>query len=161
MQNRRMISISLWITTVLWAVLIWSNSLKPGATSGDESRAILVAINDFLARISPSLQLSHLFVRKAAHFLEFAILGLLFSFDFYRLPLFWGERRRAAVCFLCVPCGALVALVDEGIQLFVEGRGASFIDVGLDVLGVIFAASCFALTVFLRRKFFCEKAFDK
>lgn len=92
------------------------------------------------------------FVRKAAHFTSFLLLGVLtactlFSYDRrlrLRVPLFsW---------LFCI----LYALLDEFHQLFVEGRGAEFSDVCLDsagaFIGVCLATMGFGLVRLVRKR---------
>ena len=67
-------------------------------------------------------------IRKLAHFTEFACLGAL---------LFWrfGMLRRPKALAFCL--GAAAACIDEGIQMFVPGRGPGIRDVGIDCGGVL------------------------
>ena len=94
MKKKRGIIILFCILTFLWICFIWGNSLKPGSESGEMSGSVLEFINSILKNISPSLMLSHLFVRKLAHFLEFAALGVLASFLIY---FFFGLSNEASV----------------------------------------------------------------
>ncbi|MCD8087162.1 MAG: VanZ family protein [Oscillospiraceae bacterium] len=84
-------------------------------------------------------------VRKAAHFTEYMILGVLMGL------LLSKPNGRARFWWPEVMCLA-VASIDETIQLFSEGRGAAFRDVMIDLsgatLGVIFAA----IVLFILRK---------
>ena len=69
-------------------------------------------------------------LRKAAHFSEFACLGLLLGWLF-RL---YGQKGIHQVT-LPLLCGMLSALTDETIQVFVPQRGPSVIDVWIDTAG--------------------------
>ena len=74
-------------------------------------------------------------VRKAAHFTEYAILGVLARGLFGSLHAERGVRP--------LPAGLLVAfvpVVDECIQLFVPGRSGQLTDVLIDLSGVIVGA---------------------
>ena len=66
----------LTILICLNLALIWGNSLLPGASSEAVSGGVLA----FLGRFLPVLltETGHTLLRKAAHFSEFALLGLLF-----------------------------------------------------------------------------------
>lgn len=74
----------------------------------------------------------HHLLRKLAHFAEFACLGMLLTWltqmlrttkwEYYVFPLL---------------AGAMVACLDEIVQIFVPGRGPGILDVGIDTLGVI------------------------
>ena len=124
--------------SVCWAIFIFSNSLQSGESSGEMSGSVTEAINKLLGAISPSLALTHRFVRKAAHFCEFGVLSTLVSFTLYFF--FAKSDKRELWCLLAIPISALVAACDETIQLFVDGRGGSVIDVLIDTSGACTAA---------------------
>ena len=105
--------------------LIWGNSLMDAQNSNAVSGGVLA----FLGRFLPFLltQAGHGFLRKAAHFSEFALLGLLFC---GRHAL---ARRETPVHLLGF--GMAVACIDETIQIFTPGRASSLIDVWIDTSG--------------------------
>ena len=116
---------------VLVIAFIWSNSLKTGEESGAQSGAVtqfLLSILDPKGRI-PEESFHH-FVRKAAHFLEFALLGAVTSF------LFGAIRQQTGRVFYSMPVllVLLVAVLDEYIQFF-SGRGSAVTDAVLDFCG--------------------------
>ena len=116
------------ILTILIAAnlaLIWGNSLLPAAGSNAVSGGVLA----FLGRFLPFLltEAGHTFLRKAAHFSEFALLGLLYS---GRQRLAHGETPPHLMLF-----GLTVACIDETIQIFTPGRASSLIDVWIDASG--------------------------
>ena len=115
--------------TLLIAILvfIWGNSLMPGEVSQ--------AISDWVQSVLFGTQLrdgvsapGNTLLRKAAHFTEFAALGMTLAWLFGMLqkrksiPFFWGV---AAAC------------IDETIQAFVPERAPGFLDVLLDCSGVL------------------------
>ena len=127
------------ILTILIAAnlaLIWGNSLLPAAGSNAVSGGVLA----FLGRFLPFLltEAGHTFLRKAAHFSEFALLGLLYS-GRHRLV-----KRDTPVHLMLF--GLTVACIDETIQIFTPERASSLIDVWIDTSGfalglvVIFSA---------------------
>ncbi len=67
-------------------------------------------------------------VRKAAHFSEYMLLGFLITLSF-------AERNRWGRYFLMELCCLAVAIIDEGIQLFSDGRSAQIRDVCIDLSG--------------------------
>lgn len=108
-------------------IFIWGNSLLPGEISGaisDWVKAILETLFDSTGEDTPG----GFPIRKLAHFTEFACLGAL---------LFWrfGMLRRPKALAFCL--GAAAACMDEGIQMFVPGRGPGIRDVGIDCGGVL------------------------
>ena len=131
-----------FVASILWALFIFSNSLQTGESSGEMSGSVTDFINSVLGSVSPSLEVTHRFVRKAAHFCEFAMLSTLICFAIYFF--FFTHARRELLCLLAIPASTLVAACDETIQLFVDGRGGSVIDVLIDTSG-----ACAAVLVFL------------
>lgn len=113
------------VLIVLNLALIWGNSLMTGADSGAISGGVLA----FLGRFLPVLltEAGHTFLRKAAHFSEFALLGLLYC----------GRHRlaRQETPLHLMGFGLAVACIDETIQIFTPGRASSLIDVWIDTSG--------------------------
>ena len=105
--------------------LIWGNSLMTGDDSGALSGGVLA----FLGRFLPVLltETGHTLLRKAAHFSEFALLGLLVS-GRHRLT---KQETPAHLMLL----GLAVACIDETIQIFTPERASSLIDVWIDASG--------------------------
>lgn len=121
--------------TVLWLWFIYARSAKPAAISHDESVRVLNALDRFLPFVNMLL------VRKAAHFAEFFLLGLLLWID-WRL---WG---RGPV-LLPLGAGLLFAAGDELLQTFIPGRSGELLDTLLDFSGV---AAAVGLAWLLRRR---------
>ena len=140
-MKKRALLIIFLVASVLWALFIFSNSLQTGESSGEMSGSVTEAINKLLGAISPSLEVTHKFVRKAAHFCEFGVLSTLVSFALYFF--FAKSDKRELWCLLAIPISALVAACDETIQLFVDGRGGSVVDVLIDTSGACAAALIF------------------
>lgn len=107
----------------LWALFIFSNSMLPAQESSDISGGISYKIYELL-NLNIDFQLFHTFIRKCAHFIEYAILGVFAGFSFKK-EYFWK------IFVLCI----LVSSADESIQLFVEGRSGQISDVLLDSIG--------------------------
>ena len=105
--------------------LIWGNSLLPGASSDSLSGGVLAWLGQFLPFLLT--EAGHTFLRKAAHFSEFAMLGLLYG---GRHRLVKGETPVHLMLF-----GLTVACIDETIQIFTPDRASSLIDVWIDTSG--------------------------
>lgn len=137
----RLVSSWPWACAVLAMVcLIWGNSLLPGSESGGISLAVLDAVRGALRAWGlPYAWLTNFLVRKAAHFTEYAVLGVLVSQALDPRP---GRTRAVLVAAL-----ALVAVpsIDETIQLFVPGRSGQVSDVLLDCCGAAFGCLLRAL----------------
>jgi len=112
---------------ILNIAFIWGNSLLPGEVSG----AFSDWVKEILAKLFASDDLQDSgggLLRKIAHFSEFAMLGILFS---WRFGMLQKKLHWAAVS------GFLTACADETIQRFVPDRGPSIWDVGIDTCGVL------------------------
>ena len=62
---------------ILYTLFVFSNSLDMGPSSSSKSGAVLALVNGFFDSVGLPLHLSEHFVRKAAHFAEYFVLGAL------------------------------------------------------------------------------------
>ena len=140
-KNRFLICLA---AVLLWIAFIFCRSLQPEDISTLESTWVLT----LLQRLVP-FELTEHFVRKLAHFTEFAVLGVLAG------TLFGGRCRRLWTGLLfAAMIGVVTALCDETIQLFVDGRSSQITDVWIDVAGAT-AGAVLALpgrTIFHQRR---------
>ena len=111
---------------------IWGNSLLPGKDSGELSGFVGMLLQKLLPFLNLQSETGMHFLRKAAHFSEFAALGMSFTWLFGML-----SGKKAWSLSLPLICGATAAAIDETIQLFSPDRGPSIKDVGIDTCGVI------------------------
>lgn len=115
----------LWLCGVLLIlnlIFIWGNSALPASQSG--------SMSGWLSRLLPFLpagEMGHTILRKAAHFAEFASLGLLSGWMCLLL--------RGRIPLSLMGAGLAAACVDETIQLFSPGRASALADVWLDSAG--------------------------
>ena len=126
---RRVVLFAILIALIV--AFIWSNSCKSREASGAQSGAVtrfLQSIVDPDGKI-PEESFHH-FVRKIAHFVEFAVLGALIC-GLFRMIYLQSGRIFYALPVLIV---LLVAVLDEYIQHF-TGRGSAVADVVLDFTG--------------------------
>ena len=123
-----------WAMVVIWMMLIFSFSSQVGSTSGALSGSVVGFIEDIWTRTLPNWPLNldalHLFIRKAAHFIVYLILGFLTTRALYTSHIPYKKR-----IFLALLISFLYASSDEIHQAFVPNRGPSFWDVLLDTLG--------------------------
>ena len=135
-KTNRIISV---IITLLWAGVIFSFSLQPAETSSEISMGVGRWILEHLLPglmqrfdSMPQVQLDfwHTLLRKAGHFSEFFVLGVLSMFAARQMRF---ERKKIIAFMFCV----LVAAMDETIQLFVSGRSGQVSDVMLDSVGAL------------------------
>ena len=87
-------------------------------------------------------------VRKGAHFILFMLLGLFFCLA---LTSFLSKHNYFTFLISVAFC-ALYAGTDEFHQYFVEGRGAEFTDVLIDVSGALLGILLSTLIYFIRSK---------
>lgn len=120
------------VAVVLWIAFIWGHSLIPGDPSKNESLIILNIVNNFLGLIGIDYQLSLFLMRKIAHFTEYFIFGILLLTT---LRLYVDKIREKIFNILFI--GLAVPVIDEFIQLFVDGRGGEIRDVIIDFSGVL------------------------
>lgn len=120
-------------------VVIWGNSAMTGEESGAVSDWVL-ALLAFL----PKGELGVYLVRKAAHFSEFALLGLLMG----QMALLTKGRISPAILGL----GLFFGCVDETIQYFVPGRASMLPDVWLDTVGFAAGLGLITLIHHIRRR---------
>lgn len=120
------------ILSVIFICFIWGNSLLTGTESGKLSESILNFINNSLKVIGINKEVSHYMVRKAAHFTEHMCLGacLLVTLRSYTKEIL---KYISNILFI----GLFVPVVDEFIQLFIEGRGGEIKDVIIDFSGLL------------------------
>ena len=137
-MNKRAAHIVTTLALVAWCVFIFAMSAKPG----DDSDALSLGFLGQLAGLfvpgfgdmSPSDQLAAVqpynhFIRKLAHFSEYALLGML-AFGALRVR----GQHNAAVAWAF---SALYACTDEFHQLFVHGRTGLITDVFIDSAGAL------------------------
>ncbi|MCH5203059.1 MAG: VanZ family protein [Oscillospiraceae bacterium] len=138
-KNKYYLNVILLVINALVIVFIFSRSLTPDYISQEESEDITGFLNFLLP-----FELSDHIVRKIAHFIEFAGLGVFTSFSvfsFYRKPL----KGTFIKLFVCLS----VAVTDEALQLNVQGRSGQITDVILDFSGSFFGVLMMTLLVFL------------
>lgn len=150
------------ILTVLWMLVIFMFSSQPADESTETSLFIgqmveSICVPGFVDLSEDERRIMagniDFFVRKTAHALEYALLGLLLSLSVGEfVECTFMERQKAAFVF-----GAFYAVTDEFHQLFVPGRAGLIRDVVLDSSGVL--AGVLAVYVFkkITEKKICRK----
>lgn len=141
--------------SVLWVGFVWINSMQVGAVSGEMSGSLTNGINEFFSQFIDGFYISGIFVRKLAHFFEFAVLAFLLCIDYYYCFIFGIEgqnsEKKLLWVGLVVPISMVIACIDETIQVFVEGRIGSVTDVFIDGLGALLATLLFIVVFKLKR----------
>ena len=134
-----------WSVVAAWLLVI--STLSGDPFSATNTNRYLDPILRFLfPAITPSeLALAHTAMRKAAHFVEFFVLGSL---------LYWALRRgrpprwQARLAVVALVLAAVYAGADELHQAFVPSRTSSLLDSGTDTLG----AAVSQVVIYLRHR---------
>ncbi|MCM1027740.1 MAG: VanZ family protein [Roseburia sp.] len=155
---KRKIAVTVPVTILLLAlyILIFCFSAQSGEESGDLSRRVSGKCAEWLGWLSgEGGSVSGLLaeamenpLRKAAHFAEYACMGIL-------VYVLWRQwlRRGGGLYLLTGGWVFLSAGADELHQLFVPGRYGSLLDVLLDTCGGVFGmALCLCVEKLLCRR---------
>lgn len=143
------VRIILTLLCILMIAWIFSNSLKDSTQSGQQSSQVTEGVQDVLETFKPDLSLGgateqedfyllHSLVRSFAHFAEFALLCALVTWcvlSYTKIKYFFA---------IPLPFCFGVAVLDEYLQTFAEGRTQELADVLMDCLGAC-AGFAFAL----------------
>ena len=138
-MKRVIICILLWALVIGWIGFIFSMSAQPSEVSKKTSGETLEKIYQISHRDTDSsyeekeddfVESNHSFIRRAAHFGVFTVLGVLITVAV--LYTFKSIFVRAALPFAVA---VLYSFADELYQLIVPGRAFEWKDLGLDVLG--------------------------
>ena len=141
-----------WLPPLLWLLLIYGASSD--TDSAQHSSRIIGPIVRWLFPHLPAAQVEDIvfFVRKCAHFAEYAVLALLLWRAMWKPvrndPRPWSWR----VTLLTLLLVAAWAISDEIHQTFVPTRQGALSDVVLDTVGA--AAALLAMAVVYRSPYF-------
>lgn len=102
------------------------------------SGGVLDFMQSIFNAIGIQVQISTLFIRKAAHFMEYFVLGIL-SYNW--LLCYSNESQKKQILYAYI-FAILVAAMDESIQYFIPGRAAMVQDVLLDAAGAAVGILC-------------------
>lgn len=144
----KLFRIFLIILTVFTLGFIWGHSMVPREESSEESGFVKEIIDELVQSISgdSGFSISEKLVRKSAHFIEYAFLGLELALIFLSGKYAEDKYRLPIRCYLQTGIFSLcTALIDETIQSF-TGRWPALLDVILDFVGSSFAI---LITIFL------------
>lgn len=118
------------------AALVTVFIFAASSQNGDQSAELSGGLLNFLMNIfeKTGITITHLFIRKAAHFTEFFMQSLFLSLS--ALYSAKGIKKyRVNIAF----AGLLTACTDEFLQYFSVGRSAQVSDVFIDFSGTICA----------------------
>lgn len=158
------------LTTLIWMIVIFRFSMDTGASSHELSDLCVRIFNKAVycltgkdLRISITLEhyaLIELFFRKLAHMSIYFILSINVM-----VVLFTFNMKMTLRMFLSAVFCFLYALTDEFHQMFVDGRGASFMDCLIDtsgaILGIIAALILYCILYTIMTKYQKNKGLIK
>ena len=128
--------------TILCVIFIYCNSLFNADISSRQSGFVFKSIQKTLEVIGlPPAWITKHIVRKFAHFCEYAILGF---FATATVQLWYGRLKTHI--FMILFWGLSIPVIDEFLQLFVDGRTGLVQDIVLDFSGFIFGMVVCMLT---------------
>ena len=130
-----------WIPVVLWAACIsWFST---GAFSAQSTNSYIdPLLRRLFGELSPEgFRFAHTIIRKSAHFIEYAVLGILMS----RALTEPGAPIPRRIVVKTIAYCALYASLDELHQTFVPSRTGSPYDVLLDAVGATVGTLVFTL----------------
>ena len=136
------IRVILTVLTVAAVAAIFYNSSQDAVESTERSSPLTDWINGILAGFPIPFSVTENFIRKLAHFTEYSILGALLSVTYYLYI-----HRIKTVLISTLISGAVIATIDEIIQLFPAGRSCQISDILLDCCGVAFATAIVMLII--------------
>ena len=150
-----------WVAVILWMLVIFGFSAQSADSSDTLSMGLSEKIVEFILSLRDIPVFSALdgdavsnfilnanhYVRKTAHFMIFAVLGLLVN----NLLLSYGNERVKS-CFFAVLICFLYAVSDEVHQYFVPGRSMQMADIFADLFGAAVAAALLCVAFYITRK---------
>ena len=125
------------ILSIIMTLIIWINSMLPADLSSAQSGFVVNLVQGVFSWFNVEIELDQLslLIRKLAHFTEFMILAILWLFTIHEHQNLMS-KSILYLMMIAVP----IAIIDETIQLFSEGRAFAVLDIGIDTLGIIFGS---------------------
>ena len=148
---RKALKIALLLLIAGTIAFIFTQSMLPQEQSAQQSDKVGDILEEIIPPETPVGGYVQENVRKIAHFVEFAVLGVWVALY---LILFLKKYVYAALSYLFA---LVLALFDETIQIF-SGRGPDVIDVWIDFAGyasfftLVFLLSILVIFIYERRK---------
>lgn len=137
-SKRKIYVIISWLLVLAVMIFIFSMSAANGSDSSEMSNGLLQKIIEVTG-----INISSHFIRKAAHFCEFALLSFLLT-----NAVFASFNKKNAGLF-AFPAACFYAVTDELHQLFSDGRACSVKDMLIDSSGAFLGAILFSFIILL------------
>ncbi len=116
-------------------MLIFAQSLLPASISSGQSGLIVDIFHPLVLSmgIDVDIETFSFFIRKLAHFTEFFLLAVFWYLVYMK---YFAQLKLIVVVLIH---GLITAVIDETIQLFIDGRSGEVMDVLIDFAGVLLA----------------------
>ena len=162
-NTKKTIRLIISVIILLTVLIIWGHSFMTPEMSTEESSFVKEIVEAVVQSVSnnEAFTIPEIVIRKSAHFIEYAILGLelVILITINKSLQADDDKKRGLIKKLlslyptAFVFSLLVGSVDETIQYF-TGRYSSIWDVLLDLAGASFSILIFLLlrTILLRRK---------
>lgn len=140
----------IWLLVAAYIWFIFQNSLMVAETSSALSTKVTYFLLNHMNRFGlyADFHTFHHYVRKLAHFSEFAGLGFLVTLAMHVCPLFKSRFLNFTLFLVAVP------VMDETIQQFVDGRSSEYFDMLIDGGGFLAGGFvCYVLILILKDLF--------
>lgn len=135
------------------------NGCINGEKSGEESDTISHAMADVINTVSPNTITTESFPTFAfinrkvlGHFLAFTVNAVFASISAYYFLVVRKWYKHYIFFGVTMMYGFVVALLSEMMQLFAQGRVASFLDVGIDMGGYLLGVLIIFIILFFMKK---------
>lgn len=137
MEKRNKIRFIMTLLCAAWLGFIFVNSLLDGQQSSDMSGWVMKIAQSVLGFFSVPLELTEHFVRKAAHFTEYFILGALM---FPTVKMYLKNEKTLLEAGVTAVLSFAAACFDElFIQTRIPGRCGTIVDSFIDLSGALTA----------------------
>ncbi len=137
LKKNKFLAAVFWVLTLAVMVMIFMFSAATGEESEAVSQNLLSKIIEFIGNF-----VSHNFLRKLAHFSEFAALGFCMT---GAVHFTFGKRKFYLPLIPCV----LYAVSDEIHQHFVPERACRIFDMFVDTCGIMTGIGIFLLFIII------------
>lgn len=136
--KRKIYVIVSWALVSAVMIFIFLMSSADGEESSEMSGSLLLKITEITG-----IEISSFFLRKAAHFSEFALLSFSLTNSVFAT---FNSKKAGIIAF---PCACLYAVTDELHQLFSDGRACSVRDMLIDSAGALLGAVIFSFIILI------------
>ncbi|MBR1431530.1 VanZ family protein [Ruminococcus sp.] len=134
------------IPIVILLLYIFAFSAEDAEESTSTSKKVVVVVAEIIVedfdklpetKAKSIIESMTSYIRKLAHFTEFALLGLFIALHILTLTRIYPQISISKLLPFSWGSGTIAAVSDEFHQIFVPGRSCSLIDMTIDSMGVL------------------------